>query len=71
MARYSQPRTHRRLRCPTCGDATRVVRTDPLSDSATIRERYCEGCDQIYVSRTHERWVQPADLSPRRELAHA
>jgi hypothetical protein len=70
MARYRHPRQYRRLCCPTCGDPTRVVRTEPLSDAVTIRELYCESCDQIYVSRTRERWVQPADIS-RKELVHA
>lgn len=70
MPRYSRPRQHRRLRCSTCGEPTRVVRSEPLSDAVTIRERYCESCDQIYVSHTHERWVQPADIS-RKELVDA
>jgi hypothetical protein len=70
MARYRHPRKHRRLRCATCAEPTRVVRTESLGDSLTVRERYCERCDQISVSRTHERWVQPADIS-RKELVHA
>jgi hypothetical protein len=69
MGRYNQPRKYRRLCCSACGEPTRVVRTEPLSDSLTIRERYCEGCDQIYVSRTHERWVQPTDITGK-DLVH-